>query len=285
VAQTIPESPALTVAWRKGDPRDPTPEFAPPAIAPDGTIWVPSGAENKIWVFDKEGNLVDSFGTPGHENGQFDFVYRGPGSTGDSFGGVAIGPDGSFWVSDTGNLRVEYFDRNRNYVRQLGGPGTGAGQFAEPTMIGVDKYGNVYVLDTIRQDIQMFDSAGNYLKTFAEGLTGYALSVQPSGWVYTNALPDGRPGLTEYKGDTTVQGALDISAMIRQPEGISTDFVAGSIYIGGSSDLLMLDQLGNSVFLWPMRAEAFAVTPLGDAVYVTAHDEPELIKYWIGPHP
>jgi hypothetical protein len=282
IVEPIAAGPALHLSWQTGGPSS-TASLSAPTIAPDGRIWVASGRDGKFWIFSPAGKLVDTWGSPGRGDGQFDFVYRSSGFD-EPVGGIAFGPDGSFWVLDTGNFRVQHFDKNRSFVGSWGEFGTGNGQFAEAIGIGVDRAGHVYVDDAVRRDIQMFDSNGQYLKAFASGVAGPVLRVHPEGWVLTSGLPDGSIGITSYKPDQTVQGALNFTLVF--PGVASLDLDANrNMYIGGlngndeAQGLIELTEGGNTVAFWPTPAENIAVTNAGDAIYVTTHLSSYLQKY------
>jgi hypothetical protein len=282
VVQPIAAGPALHLAWQTGGPSS-TAALSAPTIAPDGRIWVASGRDGTFWIYTPSGKLAGTWGTPGNAEGQFDFVYRSSGFD-DPFGGIAFGPDGSFWVLDTGNFRVQHFDKNRIFLGSWGGFGTGNGQFAEAIAIGVDRAGHVYVDDAVRRDIQMFESNGQYLKTFAKGVAGAALRVHPEGWVLTSGLPDGSTGITSYKPDQTVQGVLNLTLVF---PGVGTlDLDADrNMYIGGlnasgdAQGLIEFTEGGDTVAFWPTPAENLVVSSKGDAVYVTSHLWSRLRKY------
>src|SRR5882762_1405082 len=58
--------------------------------------------------------------------------------------GVATDALGNVYVADTGNHRVQKFDRLGNFITQWGSTGTGDGQFTLPLGAAVDAAGNVY---------------------------------------------------------------------------------------------------------------------------------------------
>jgi uncharacterized protein (TIGR03663 family) len=76
--------------------------------------------------------------------------------------GAAIGPDGSLYVVDTFNARVEKFDKDGKFLLAWGSEGQGDGQFKEPWGIAVGPNGDVYVADTWNHRIQRFDKDGRF---------------------------------------------------------------------------------------------------------------------------
>jgi uncharacterized protein (TIGR03663 family) len=111
--------------------------------------------------------------------------------------GVAVGPDGSIYVVDWGNHRIQVFDTDGQFIRGWGshcdletgagcvdpdgsGPQPlGAGQFREPWGIAVADDGTVYVADTWNHRIQAFSSEGEFLNTW--GRFGQSAPGQPAG--------------------------------------------------------------------------------------------------------
>lgn len=82
--------------------------------------------------------------------------------------GIAVGPDGSIYVMDTGNLRVQKFDAQGKFSVQWGRMGTADGEFVMvqgfgPTGIAVGPDGIVYVADTWNHRIQKFSPDGKFL--------------------------------------------------------------------------------------------------------------------------
>jgi DNA-binding beta-propeller fold protein YncE len=98
-----------------------------------------------------------SIGTPGSSNGQL----MNPKN-------VAIDPQGSIYVADSDNGRIEKFDSKGEFVRAWGtkSPPNAIGPqstFSELWGIAVDKNSNVYVADTWNHRIQKFDKDGKFL--------------------------------------------------------------------------------------------------------------------------
>lgn len=78
---------------------------------------------------------------------------------------VAWDSRGNTYISDGYiNSRVAKFDRNGDWVKSFGEPGTGPGQFRTPHAIAIDVKDNVYVGDRGNQRVQIFDTDGKYLR-------------------------------------------------------------------------------------------------------------------------
>jgi DNA-binding beta-propeller fold protein YncE len=101
---------------------------------------------------------------------------------------VAVGPDGSVYVSDSGNNRMQRFDANGNFISQWGTPGSGDGQFQTPQGIAVSPDGSVYVVDSGNVRVEHFLADGTFLNSFGSGAGGFTsprgIAVGPDGSVY-----------------------------------------------------------------------------------------------------
>ena len=77
----------------------------------------------------------------------------GPGEF-EKVGDVAVGLDGSVYVADFGNNRIQKFSSSGAFLGEWGGKGSGVGEFDRPSGITVDGNGNVYVADTGNNRVQ-----------------------------------------------------------------------------------------------------------------------------------
>ena len=75
------------------------------AVAPDGTIWVTEGGAGRFAIFAADGSFLERWGRPGAGDGEFDFAIDG---SVDPSGTIAWADDGSFYVTDPGNFRVQH---------------------------------------------------------------------------------------------------------------------------------------------------------------------------------
>jgi len=91
---------------------------------------------------------------------------------------VAVGPDGSIYVSDMGAFRVQKYDAMGKYLVTLGRHGDMPGEFARPKGVAVSKSGYVFAVDAAAQSVQVFDQAGKLLMFFGEvGGSQYPLNL------------------------------------------------------------------------------------------------------------
>lgn len=79
---------------------------------------------------------------------------------------VAVAPDGTLYVSDGLNFRVQAFDRQGTHLLSVGRLGDTPGSLARPKGIAVDSDGHLYVVDAAFNNLQMFDDQGQLLMSF-----------------------------------------------------------------------------------------------------------------------
>jgi DNA-binding beta-propeller fold protein YncE len=85
--------------------------------------------------------------------------------------GIVVDGQGDVFVSDTGNQRIQKFDREGNFITQWGGFGNGDGQFNFPYGVAVDARGSVFVVDSANTRVQQFmpaEEGGERLKEEAD---------------------------------------------------------------------------------------------------------------------
>ena len=74
-----------------------------------------------------------------------------------------MSPNGSVYVSDYDNHRIQKFTSAGMFLTKWGTEGTGDGQFCGPKGVAVAPDGSVYVSDNDNHRIQKFTSAGVFL--------------------------------------------------------------------------------------------------------------------------
>ncbi|MHC1740712.1 MAG: glycosyltransferase family 39 protein [Anaerolineaceae bacterium] len=133
------------------------------ALAADGSMYVTDSNNNRIEHFSSTGQYLNSWGMLGSVD-----LGSAPGGTFKEPWGIAIGPDGSVYVADTWNYRIQKFTAEGNYVTMWGTAGQGETptSFWGPRGIAVDTNGNVYVTDTGNKRVVVFDGNGSYITEF-----------------------------------------------------------------------------------------------------------------------
>lgn len=129
------------------------------AVSPEGdkvyvvdTGGVASQAHH-IRVFDTQsGELLQTLGGRGSERGEFNLPLL-----------ADTGPNGTLYVVDGGNFRVQAFNPDGSWKMAFGEVGRMPGQFARPKGIATDDAGNIYVVDTAFGNFQIFNPEGELL--------------------------------------------------------------------------------------------------------------------------
>jgi DNA-binding beta-propeller fold protein YncE len=113
-------------------------------------LYVVDSHLHQVLVFDLEGlQLKDKIGKRGEKNGEFNFPV-----------GIAVGPDGSLAVTDTGSCSVQVFTPDYKFVRRFGTQGNRPGEFIRPKGVAIDNEGNYWVVDAAFNNFQIFSPKG-----------------------------------------------------------------------------------------------------------------------------
>jgi sugar lactone lactonase YvrE len=159
------------------------------AIGRNGDIFVvqghtPGKGDPRVLKFDKNGTFIKSWGGEGTEPGKFNVAH-----------GIALDAKGQLWVVDRENERIQIFDQDGGFIKQLryaglpcslqigdqnifmvngftgqvlkldlsgnvlaatGKPGKGLGEFGEAHFIAVSPKGEIYVADTVNSTLHKF---------------------------------------------------------------------------------------------------------------------------------
>jgi DNA-binding beta-propeller fold protein YncE len=96
-----------------------------------------------------------------------------PGGTFNEPWGIAVASDGTIYVADTWNHRIQWFTPEGEFLGMFGQEGYGdvPNAFWGPRDVAVDAQGRVYVSDTGNKYIKVFDRDGNFIGQF--GGAGY----------------------------------------------------------------------------------------------------------------
>ena len=243
VPATVPTTPQLADLQPKLDwiadsgPAD----FIPWALAkaPDGRLWAAIGLKDEFAIFGPDGTYEETWGVSGSGKGQFNLRRV----NGDPYGMVAFAKDGTFYVLDSGNHRVQVFDKDRKFIREWGTVGMGPGQFSETGGIVVDDDGTVVVIDNVREVIETYEPDGTVISTipaFPEDLHATPgvnrganqIHIGPNGHYFLSLVEPTIVGEVDRQGKLvrTYGGQGDACALTEQPGGIAWD-AAGRMYL------------------------------------------------------
>ena len=194
------------------------------AVDPSGRIWAPEADTGKIAVIAPDGGLLEEWGAPGSDPGQFDFT-RG---NGDCYGMLAFARDGSFFVLDVGNRRVQAFDKNRTLVRTWGSIGTQAGQYTDPVAIAVAGDGTLWVVDDVRAIAEHYEPTGNVIGSFDPfsnapiNQGANSMAIGPNGHLYISQIQPNQ--IAEFDAHGTFLRAYGVAQFpAEQPTQMAVD--------------------------------------------------------------
>jgi len=139
---------------------------SPAGIALDTTnrfVYVVDTQQDQVLVYDADNyKLLRRIGTSGKNHkltspGDFSLPTH-----------VAVDKEGTVYVTDTLNNRVEIFDADGTFIREFGKGGDGPGRFARPKGITIDSDGHIWVADEVQSRVQVFDKEGRLLIYFGQ---------------------------------------------------------------------------------------------------------------------
>jgi sugar lactone lactonase YvrE len=207
-----------------------------------GEVYVVDTVNSRVQRFAADGTFISQFGVSGSfEGGEFafdDFSGSPP--------GIAVAPDGSVYVADLGNQRVQKFTADGTFVHmfgldvdastggevctagcQFGTAGSGDGEFSGPVGVAVEADGDVLVADRDNQRIQRFDSSGVYQSQFEVPFAPHRVAVDSSGAIY----------VLEFNGQV-----LKFDSTGGSPEVFAPDHIASARDLATAGDRVFVAQ-------------------------------------------
>ncbi len=116
------------------------------ALDKDGNIYVTDTMNNRVEIFDADGNFISQFGKAGDGPGYFARPK-----------GIALDSDGHIWVADEMQDRLQVFNREGQLLTYVGlGHGELPGQFKALVGVGIDKQNRVFTTEQFPGRLQMF---------------------------------------------------------------------------------------------------------------------------------
>ncbi len=127
------------------------------SVSQDGDVYVADSGNNQIKRFTSTGVFVSKWGkadgTTGNGNGEFDFPL-----------GLEVDTDGTLYVADAGNARIQKFDPSGAFELSW------QGGLSTWLALTIDGDGIVYVTDTYNDCVKTFSPEGDLLATW--GVSG-----------------------------------------------------------------------------------------------------------------
>ena len=211
------------------------------------TLYVVDSMNHRVQQFTTLGGYLRSWGGRGNGPGEFD-VPRG----------IAVGEDGSIYVADGFNRRIQKFvpgspcppstiqvTPGMCFVTEWGSLGVDSGEFELPHDIGVDSQGRVYVSDLLNNRYQVFDSDGGLIAVRGVAGDGDGEFFQPTGialdsgdnlYVAQQLLPDIQKFETlfgSFPGPNVI--AFNRGFGVNVVSGVGNQVLASSIYASPQS--------------------------------------------------
>ena len=116
------------------------------AVDKEGNVYVTDTLNNRVEIFDADGNFISTFGKNGDGPGYFARPK-----------GIAVDVDGHIWVVDAMQSRVQVFNNEGRLLVYFGELGGYPGQFQEPWGIAIDnKTNRVLTSEQYQGRVQVF---------------------------------------------------------------------------------------------------------------------------------
>ena len=155
------------------------------AFAPNGDFFIVQGhlpgdrGDPRVLKFHSDGTFVKSWGGKGSEPGKFQVAHS-----------IVIDDDGNLWVMDRENSRIEIFDQDGNYLRELHYAGLPCSiYFAGDTIWMVNGFtGQLLKLDKDGEVLAVMGSPGDKPEQFGEA---HYVAASPTGEVYVADVTKG----------------------------------------------------------------------------------------------
>lgn len=155
------------------------------AISLDGTLYLADVKNHAIVHLDSEGNLLGQWGafsgtdqTPPAPVGTFNEPW-----------GIALAPDGTVYVADTWNHRIQSFTPDGQFKNAWGqfGQGAGPSDLYGPRDVVVGRDGLIYVSDTGNKRIVAYTPDGEYVSQVGGEGDQLGQFVEPVGIAFSDA--------------------------------------------------------------------------------------------------
>ncbi|MET0152238.1 MAG: DUF2298 domain-containing protein [Candidatus Binatia bacterium] len=167
--------------------------------------------------------------------------------------GVARAPDGTLWVADFGNRRVQHVDALLHALGGFGSEGDAPGRFRDPCGVAVGADGSVYVADTWNHRVQKLTAKGAFVAEWAAGFYGpRGIALDRSGRIYVTDTGNRRIVRLDGTGVVEREWGRD-DELLDAPIGIAVSG-DGEVYVAdaGHRRIAVFTADGELVRHWPV---------------------------------
>ena len=238
--------------------------LSPQGVAVDQNcaFYVVEQGNHRIQKFSADGVCQLVFGRQGHKPGEL----RGPTSL-----SIAAGT-GDIYVSDTGNARVQRFDREGRFIATLGSSQVSVHALGSPQALCNDAMDNLYVTDMTSHRIAQYDPTGRLAKNIFGASENVAvgtlkrfesprsITLDNSGLLYVGdncGLAGANPGSTGRLHVLDILRGQSLSCLSAIGRGVGTISVPGGLAVApklngfvsqsGRSDVFVSDTANHRV--------------------------------------
>lgn len=188
-----------------------------------GRVIVADRSNNRVQIFDKDGNYLAKFGSSGNRPGQFDRPA-----------GITTNTNNHIVVADKDNHRIQVFDENGQFLLKFGDRGRAVGYFNYPWGVATNSHNAIAVSDTRNHRVQIFTPQGQFVRKCGFDSAYFFKNLDsPRGLCY---LPDGQLLITDFNNhrlavlsprnmsEMKVYGSEgDADGMFVRPQGVVID--------------------------------------------------------------
>ncbi|KAL5496493.1 hypothetical protein EMCRGX_G012790 [Ephydatia muelleri] len=230
------------------------------AIHDNGDIYVGS-EDHCIYVFDQTGQLKNTIGSFGSDDGQFsypsgisikgDVLYvadsfnhrvqklTSSGNFLHKFGqwgsgqrefhwpvGVIIDSNNKLIVSDEGNHRIQIFNENGGWLLTIDGKGSGNHSFQSPCGLALDPQGNIHVAAQGSNTIKVFTKEGVYVRMYGDPNSPIGIAIDDKGYSLVSEYIGNCLSIYDPEGNK-----IHTVGNLKNPCGTALDPRDGSVFI------------------------------------------------------
>lgn len=178
---------------------------------------------------------------------------------------IAVDTEGNLYVLDSGNHRIQKFNRDGEHLVTLGRQGQGPGEFYFPSSLDIDSQGYLYVSDPNNQRIQILTPTGKEHRTIriVEDSVGDIILTRTGQLVMAGGQGFGRLALEEEKAKELPKlvKILDADGNVLRKFGVQHDFKDFLLNRMGNQVQFAVDKDDNIylVFLFQNRIEKYSL--------------------------